>query len=92
MEDQGFIPDKENSKHEGVEVGISLDVFRRCKENTVDKLSCARRSIIGKGTGKVGKSWMRKASIRNFDCIRSMLENHEKSLERLIIKYDMMEI
>lgn len=57
----------------------------------MDKLWCARRNIIGNETGKVDKSWMMKASIRNFDCILSMLESHEKSLERLIIKYDMME-
>lgn len=44
----------------------------------MDKLWCARRNIIGNETGKVGKSWMMKASIRNFDCILSMLESHEE--------------
>lgn len=42
--------------------------------------------------GKVCKSWVIKASIRNFYFILSMLESHEKSLDSLVIKCDMMEI
>lgn len=32
-----------------------------------------------------------KVSIRNFDFILNMLESHGKSLDRLVIKHDMME-
>lgn len=46
---------------------------RKYKKDTADKLKCARRNIMENEFGKVDKSWMMKASIRNFYFILSML-------------------